>query len=333
MHAHCSHETNRKSTAQDDECFKVPDLCAIVSLMDVLSDVLAVMRTGRPRSALVAWQAPWAQEFAPVPGSAGFHVLLRGSCVLLRDGAEPLRLGAGDIVFRAHGDGHTLADSPGSRPDRPACGPAEVAGLPAFAVAGPAQDADATVTLCGAYELAPDLVHPLIHDLPGLIHIPAGRHQRLAATVGQLAAELIEPGPGSTALIPALLDTMLVHLLRTCLTGDHPAGWAAALSDPVTGAALRAMHREPGRDWTVAALAAEGGLSRAPFARRFTALLGRPPLTYLTWWRMTVAAGLLRSTGLTVGSVAGRVGYGSEFAFATAFKRRFGVSPGRYRVR
>jgi AraC-like DNA-binding protein len=101
----------------------------------------------------------------------------------------------------------------------------------------------------------------------------------------------------------------------------------------VTAAALQAMHREPGRDWTVAGLAAVGGLSRAPFARRFTELLGRPPLTYLTWWRMTVAAGLLRRTDLTVGAVAGQVGYGSEFAFAAAFKRRFGTPPGRYRRR
>ncbi|GIF44112.1 AraC family transcriptional regulator [Actinoplanes xinjiangensis] len=295
--------------------------------MDVLSDVLAVMRTGRARSALVAWQAPWAQEFAPVPGAAGFHVMLRGSCVLLRDGAEPVRLAEGDIVFRAHGDGHALADAPGTRPIAPACAPAPAGGPPPRAGAG------ATVTLCGAYELDPDLVHPLVRDLPDLIHVPAGSDPRLAAVVDHLAAELTEPGPGSDALIPALLDTMLVHLLRTCLGGRHRTGWAAALADPVTAAALHAMHREPGRNWTVAGLAATGGLSRAPFARRFTGLLGRPPLTYLTWWRMTMAAGLLRRTDLTVGAVAGRVGYGSEFAFAAAFKRRFGMPPGRYRRR
>ncbi|MDI6101828.1 AraC family transcriptional regulator [Actinoplanes sp. NEAU-A12] len=301
--------------------------------MDVLSDVLAVMRTGRVRSAQVAWHAPWAQEFAPVPGSAGFHVVLRGSCRLLQDGAEPLALGAGDIVFRPHGGGHVLADSPGTRPVAPACDPAEMGDLPAFAVVGSPASADATVTLCGAYELDPELVHPLIADLPELIHVPAqwGRHPHLRATVDLLAAELATPGAGSAALIPALLDTMLVYLLRTWLVGEHPTGWAAALADPVTGAALQAIHREPERDWTVAALAAEGGLSRAPFARRFTDLLGRPPMTYLTWWRLTVAAGLLRRTDTTVGAIAGQVGYGSEFAFAAAFKRRFGIPPGRYR--
>jgi AraC-like DNA-binding protein len=304
--------------------------------MDVLSDVLAVMRTGRPRSAHVEWQGSWAQEFAAVPGSAGFHVLLRGSCVLLRDGVEPLRLGAGDIVFRPHGGGHTLADSPGTQPVTPACDPARMPDPPRFAVVSAVEGGEAagdtTVTLCGAYEVEPELVHPLVTDLPDLIHIPAGRHPRLASVVDHLAAELTDPGPGSAALIPALLDTLLVHLLRTCLPGDRPAGWATALTDPVVGAALHAMHREPGRDWTVAGLAAVGGLSRAPFARRFTGLLGRPPMTYLTWWRMTVAAGRLRDTDRTLGAIAAEVGYGSEFAFAAAFKRRFGTPPGRYRL-
>ncbi|MEU4427351.1 AraC family transcriptional regulator [Actinoplanes sp. NPDC024001] len=301
--------------------------------MDVLSDVLAVLRTGRARSAQVVWHAPWAQEFAAVPGAAGFHVVLRGSCRLLRPGAQPLTLAAGDIVFRPHGDGHVLADSPGTRPVTPACDPAEMGDLPAYASVGSPGTGEATVTLCGAYELDAGLVHPLIRDLPDLIHVPAqwGRHPHLRATVDLLAAELTEPGPGAEALVPALLDTMLVYLLRTSLTGEHPTGWAAALADPVTGAALRAIHREPGRPWTVAALAAEGGLSRAPFARRFADLLGQPPMSYLTWWRLTVAAGLLRRTDTTLGAIAGQVGYASEFAFAAAFKRRFGVAPGRYR--
>ncbi|MFC7531920.1 AraC family transcriptional regulator [Actinoplanes sp. GCM10030250] len=301
--------------------------------MDVLSDVLAVMRTGKVRSALIAWHAPWAQEFAAVPGSAGFHVVLRGTCLLLRPGAQPLTLTGGDIVFRAHGDGHTLADSPSTRPEMPACAPSDLADLPRYAVVGTPGDADATVTLCGAYELDPVLVHPLIRDLPGLIHIPAqwGRHPHLRATVDLLAAELTSPGPGAEALVPALLDTLLVYLLRTWLGGSSPVGWAAALTDPVTGAALQAMHHDPARPWTVAGLAASAGVSRAPFARRFTEVLGRPPMTYLTWWRLTLAAGLLQRTDTPIGGIATQVGYTSEFAFAAAFKRQFGLPPGRYR--
>jgi AraC-like DNA-binding protein len=187
------------------------------------------------------------------------------------------------------------------------------------------------VTLCGAYEIEPTRTHPLVHGLPELIHVAPT--DELRAAVGLLAAETERPRLGTDAVVPALLDTMLLYLLRSWYD-DQPAaatGWAAALNDPVTGAALHAMHEDPGRAWTVASLAAHAGLSRAPFARRFTTLVGRPPLGYLTWWRMTVAARLLRDSDATVAAVAHRVGYGSEFAFATAFRRHHGSAPGRYR--
>jgi AraC-like DNA-binding protein len=127
----------------------------------------------------------------------------------------------------------------------------------------------------------------------------------------------------------------LLYILRAWLD-QQPArgattGWAAALSDPVTTAALQAIHQAPAQPWTVATLAAEAGLSRAPFARRFAALLGQPPLTYLTWWRMTTAARLLHESDAPLSAIAARVGYASEFAFANAFKRQYGTAPGRYR--
>jgi AraC-like DNA-binding protein len=110
-------------------------------------------------------------------------------------------------------------------------------------------------------------------------------------------------------------------------------GWSAALADPAVAQALSAIHGHPERPWTVQSLAALAGLSRAPFARRFTETVGSPPLAYLTWWRMTTAARLLRESDRPLRAVAARTGYVSEFAFARAFKREFGVAPGRYRER
>ncbi|MEU5964103.1 AraC family transcriptional regulator [Micromonospora parva] len=309
--------------------------------MDVLSDVITVMRAGQPRSALVTWHAPWAQQFASVPGSAGFQIVLQGPCWLVAPDSGPVPLATGDIVFRPHGRGHTLADSPSTPPDAPACEPTDeplqpyaddVVGTPA------GTDAATTVTLCGAYQLDPTHAHPLLDDLPELIHLPAhlGPHPELRATVDLLATELKRPRLGTDAIIPALLDTLLLHILRTWLD-QNPGpetvrpGWAMALNDPATAAALHAIHRDPSRSWTVAALAAEAKLSRAPFARRFTALVAQPPLTYLTWWRMTIAARLLRQSDRPLSAIAGRVGYTSEFAFSAAFKRRYGTAPGRYR--
>ncbi|MFC8263924.1 AraC family transcriptional regulator [Streptomyces sp. NPDC057291] len=308
--------------------------------MDVLSDVVAVTRTGRPRSAHVRWHAPWEQEFASVPGSAGFQVILQGSCWLLPPNAEAVQLGTGDVVFLPHGSGHTLADSPESLVTAPACGPDNHELYDAYASDRVDRSGDGgpvTVVLCGAYQLDPSRTHPLLLTLPDLIHLPAhsGRHPELRSAVQLLAAELENPRLGTDAVVPALLDTLLLYILRIWFT-EQPArgdttGWAAALNDPPVTAALHAIHRDPAAPWTVAKLAAEAGLSRAPFARRFALLIGQPPLGYLTWWRMTTAARLLRTSGAPLRSIAAQVGYTSEFAFANAFKRTHGTAPGAYR--
>lgn len=272
--------------------------------MDILSDVIAVTRTGEPRSHKHTWRAPWSQRFAPVDGASSFHVVLHGRCRLVQPGRAPLELREGDVLFLPRAQEHTLAS-----------------------------DADGqTVALCGAYELDPARAHPLLLTLPDVVHLPARLGVDLRLAVELLGAELAEPGLGTAALVPALLESMLVYILRTWLgTAGPAAGWASALRDPVVATALHVMHDDPARPWTVAALAAEAGLSRAPFARRFSATVGQPPLTYLTWWRLTVASRLLRETSLSLATIAGEVGYLSEFSFATAFKRQFGVPPGRYR--
>ncbi|MFF4344495.1 AraC family transcriptional regulator [Kitasatospora sp. NPDC001540] len=328
--------------------------------MDVLSDVVTVARTGRPRSARVRWHAPWAQEFAAVPGALAFQLVLEGRCWLLRPDAAPLRLERGDVLFLPRGSGHVLADSPTASDVAPACtpdsfptgtgptgtSPADTALVAADRVDRLGLDGPATVLLCGAYRTDPSRTHPLLHTLPELLHLPSAPadHPELHAAVGLLAAEANGPRLGTDAIVPALLDTLLVYLLRRCFTdpavrnsGDAPnspagtADWAAALGDPALAAALHALHTAPGEPWTVAGLAARAGLSRAAFARRFAATVGLPPLRYLTWWRMTSAARLLRETDAPLRTVAAHLGYTSEFAFATAFKRAHGRPPGAYR--
>ncbi|MGW2017623.1 AraC family transcriptional regulator [Streptomyces sp. NPDC001927] len=308
--------------------------------MDVLSDVVAVTRTGRPRSAQVRWHAPWGQEFASVPGSAGFQVILQGSCWLLPPNGQPVQLGVGDVVFLPHGNGHTLADSPESLVTAPVCGPDDHELYDAYAsddVDRSGNGGPVTVVLCGAYELNPSRAHPLLLTLPDLIHVPADSdcHPELRSAVALLAAELDNPRLGTDAVVPALLDTLLLYILRIWFkeqsAREDTTGWAAALNDPPVTAALHSIHRDPAAPWTVAKLAAEAGLSRAPFARRFATLIGQPPLGYLTWWRMTTAARLLRTSDAPLRSIAAQVGYTSEFAFAHAFKRTHGIPPGAYR--
>nr|CEL13722.1 Transcriptional regulator, AraC family [Kibdelosporangium sp. MJ126-NF4] len=140
--------------------------------------------------------------------------------------------------------------------------------------------------------------------------------------------------PGQQVVLDRLLDLLLVCTLRAWFdrAESDPPAWYRALGDPVIGPVLRAMHTDPGGPWTADSLASVANVSRSAFARRFTELVGEPPLAYLTDWRMTLAADLLRRESAPVAAVASRVGYADGFAFSSAFKRVRGVSPSAYRA-
>ncbi|WP_274561664.1 AraC family transcriptional regulator [Streptomyces spiramyceticus] len=315
--------------------------------MDILTEALASMRTGRPTSVRTEGRAPWGLRLPSVAG-AGFHVVLHGSCWLIPledeeaparrleplEPLKPIALSPGDVIFLRDGRGHILADDPATpaeeeRPEhfRP--------GSP-IATVSMGGDGARTSLLCGNYHLDQGRPHPLVRQLPEVIHLPTrnGRHPELSAAVQLLGAELENPRIGSDGIVPTLIDSLLLYILRAWLEAQPPAaaaGWAAALGDSAVAPALAAIHEAPSATWTVEALADRGGLSRAAFARRFTTLVGEPPMAYLTRWRMTTAARLLRESDAPLTTVASRTGYGSEFAFAKAFKREYGTAPGVYR--
>ncbi|GLY97286.1 AraC family transcriptional regulator [Actinoplanes sp. NBRC 103695] len=275
--------------------------------MDVLSDAIAAMRTGRPYSSLTAADESWTMDFEPFDG-ARFHVVTAGRCRVVRSSEPVLTLGPGDAVLFPHGEAHILEN---------------------------ATD-EAAQILCGAYRLDQARPHPLIEDLPDVVSLPAGpdRYPGLQASIDLLRTELTEQSPGKDAVLPALLDVLLVQLIRAWFSTRsqlQDTGWCVALGDQAIARSLRAMHDDPADPWTVASLGARAGLSRAAFARRFTSLVGLPPLGYLTWWRLTTAASLLRTTDAPLSAVARRSGYGSAYAFANAFKREYGISAGAYR--
>ncbi|MFJ7131144.1 AraC family transcriptional regulator [Streptomyces sp. NPDC098101] len=326
--------------------------------MDVVSDAISAVRVGRPFSHLLRTGGRWCARLAPYDG-AGFHVLLEGTCWLLPDGGAPVALGPGDAVLLPHGTGHVIADSPA---DAETVARAEPfvrwggEGPASGTVPAPRPGEPEVVMLCGKYRLDRSHAHPLLAELPSLVHLPArdGAHPELRAAIGLLTGELGGPEggrPGSGIALPGLLDLLLVYMVRSWLDGSADGGtgrstggsmdggtgggtggvWPAALGDPVAAAALRALHADPAAPWTVDRLAAEAGVSRATLVRRFTARVGRAPMTYLTWWRLTRAAALLRDGTDPLAAVARRVGYGTPYALSHAFRREFGVTPGRYR--
>jgi AraC-like DNA-binding protein len=185
--------------------------------------------------------------------------------------------------------------------------------------------------LTGTYNLTGDVSGRLLHALPPAILLRAGDWD--CPVIPLLLAEIGKDDPGQEAVLDRLLDLLLIAVLRAWFDRPdaEPPGWYRAHGDPVVGPALRLLQHSPAESWTVASLAAEIGVSRAALARRFNELVGEPPMTFLTGWRIALAADKLREPGATVGSVAHEVGYGSPFALSTAFKRVRGVSPAEHR--
>ena len=172
----------------------------------------------------------------------------------------------------------------------------------------------------------------LLQALPTMVHLKSDMWDH--PLLGILEDELVKDEPGQEVILDRLLDLLLLTALKEwfALPDANPPGWYAAQSDPGVGAALRIIHNNPAHPWTVAELAAEVGMSRAGLSRRFTELVGEPPMAFLTSWRLTLAADLLCEPGTTIGAVANQVGYGSPYALSAAFKRVRGVSPKEHRL-
>ncbi|MFC6016376.1 AraC family transcriptional regulator [Plantactinospora solaniradicis] len=283
---------------------------------------------------------PWSlriQDEAPLT----LVVLLRGGAVLLPDTGEVRPLGEGDVAILRGPDPYTVADDPATPPQviiHPGQRCTTVRGenlAQAMDLGvrtwGNSPDG-ATVMLTGTYQLHGEIGRRLLGALPNLLVLPSG--ERLTPLVRLINDEIVQDVPGQEAILDRLLDLLLVAVLRAWFArpeAEAPA-WYRAHADPVVGRALRMLHNNPAHAWTVASLAGATGVSRAGLARRFAELVGEPPMSYLTGWRLALAADLLREPDATVASVARQVGYGSPFALSTAFKRERGISPHEHRI-
>jgi AraC-like DNA-binding protein len=301
--------------------------------MDVLANVLGVAKLANSLVCQSELVTPWGLAIE-APSKTVVHLVRRGACWLWVEGdAAPTLLGPGDVVLVSRGLRHTLTDDPATpaEPWEEALGKMRVrlAQQPALA-------AEATQLLCAAYEFEAEGRHPLVGLLPRLIRLNLNDAERdpVHALVQLLLHESGRTLAGHDIVIPRLVDSLFVFIIRAWLESQPvgTAGWFGALRDPQIGRALGLIHDNPERPWTVANLAKAVALSRAAFARRFGELVGEPPLKYLTRWRMSLAAKILKTTGAPVDAVAIQVGYDSSTAFTKAFQRHLHVSPGRYRA-
>lgn len=267
--------------------------------------------------------------------------VLRGDAWVRHGEDAPVHLDEGSVVVGCGGVALVMGDDPGTAPqvlitDRDTCSDA----VTGESVAernrtGPRTwgDPDAPVAvLLSAYRTGGELFAVLERDLPSLVVV--GPDPVTAAVLTAVATETQSERPGQQVVVDRLMELLLFAAVRAFLASPaaRVPAWSTALADPIVGRALRAMHTEPERRWTVAGLADVAAASRTAFTGRFRDLVGEPPLAHLTRWRMALAADVLREDPrLDLSAVAARVGYADAFSFSTAFRRVRGVSPSQHR--
>ncbi|MER7495542.1 AraC family transcriptional regulator [Streptomyces pharetrae] len=309
--------------------------------MDALAALLAGPRARGAFLIRACFDPPWAVRVAD-RAPLTVMVMARGDAWITPETGRPVRLAAGELAIARGPAPYTCADHPDTEPQalilpggachhpdgRPLNGSMDL-GVRTW---GGRLDGSA-VMLIGTYLWPGEIGGRLLDALPPLLTLTTDVWD--CPLTPLLAEEIVRDAPGQDVVLDRLLDLLVIAALRAWFARPEaePPGWYRALADPVAGRALRLMQDDPAHPWTVAALAAKCGVSRAALARRFTELVGEPPMTHLTGWRLALAADRLRDTAHTLEAIARQVGYGSAFALSTAFKRRYGMSPQEFRGR
>lgn len=297
--------------------------------MDPLSDILSILKPESYLTAGLDAGGAWAIRFGNRPGTIKCHVVTAGTCWLAVDGIDAVQLVAGDCIILPSGRSFTLASD------------LTLAPVDAHDVLSHARPGDVIVHKDGGsfaflgtrFEVDGLKASALLGALPPLIHLhEADDRDAMRWCITQLMIEMRDGRPGGMLAARHLAHLMLLRAFRLHLSrqaGDR-VGLLYALADSHLGEAIEAMHAEPAYRWTLAELASRAGLSRSIFAERFRARVGETPIGYLTRWRMMLASDRLAIGRESLGSIANALGYESENAFNTAFRRVMGCSPRRY---
>jgi len=315
--------------------------------MDAFSDILSGVKLNGAVFFTAEFSAPWGFSSAAssamvktlAPGVTHlvlYHLVIDGGAVIELAGAPPVRLEPGDVVVFPHGDPHDMSSG------RDAAKPFPDYGInakirshdlrPLHAGGG----GDVSRFVCGYMTCDPYLSRPILNGLPSIFKVNI-RNDRsghwLESSILNLVEEAASGRVGSEAMLAKVSEALFVDTLRRYVSGlpEQQIGWLAGARDPIVGKCLGLLHSRIAQPWTIADLAEEVGISRSALVERFTQYLSEPPMTYLTRWRLQVAARSLTSSSRGVAEIAAEVGYESEAAFNRAFKREFGQPPGRYR--
>jgi AraC-like DNA-binding protein len=310
--------------------------------MDALTGLLSEVRSSGAVIGRTILTPPWSIRFAD-RAPLTLVSMLRGGGWIVPDEGQQVAIREAEVAIVVGSEPFVVADTPyASAPltyTRSAAGHCTAAGgteatdEPPLGLRTCGESTDGPmVLLTGSYQVWGRVSASLLGALPRVLVVPhAGE---LCPVLDLTVAEMERDTPGQQAVLDRLLDLLLLSALREwfALPGAKSPGWYRAMGDGVVGRALRLLHKYPARAWTVTDLASRVGVSRATLARRFTDLVGEPPMAYLTSWRLCVATDLLEHTSATVDAIARQVGYESAFGLSVAFKRVYGTRPSQHRA-
>ena len=315
--------------------------------MDAFSEILSGVKMHGAVFFTAEFSAPWGLSMPAAnvmaaklaPGAAHlvtYHLVVEGGAVIELADGRSIELMPGDIVIFPHGDSHHMSSGKGAIRPFPNYGinaKIKSRDLSPLCAGG---GGETSRFVCGYMTCDPYLSRPILNGLPPVfkVNIRTDRSGHwLESSILHLVEEAASGRVGSEAMLAKLSEALFVDTLRRYVAGlpDQQMGWLAGARDPIVGKSLGLLHGRIAHPWTIAALADQVGISRSALVERFTRYLSEPPMTYLTRWRLQLAARALEKTSRGVAEIAADVGYESEAAFNRAFKREFGQPPGRYR--
>jgi len=299
---------------------------------DVLGDILDSIPMKSTVWGPLTFQPPWG--IYTKSGDIQYYIVNRGRCLLEVDRiSSSAELGQGDLVLLTQKRSHRLCDALTSTA---VCLEEEASAIGLRGKDNIKSDRPSTSILAGSIAIDPSISYPILSLLPPVVHIKRESGDcasRLNGILKVMTEEIASPRSGTQMIVNRLSQIIFIYAVRTYMSrmASNSDNQLSALFDPEIGQALRCIHQNPGRPWTVASLADEVGLSRSTFAAKFCSLVGMPPLHYLLEYRMRKACDILRTSPKGIKEIAIRMGYASEAAFGNAFKRWSGTSPGSFR--
>lgn len=294
-------------------------------MSDPLSEIITLLRPRAVFSKPITGTGRWAVRYTRF-GHPSFAAVLEGRCRLTLDGQPPTTLCAGDFLLLPATPAFTIG---GFEPVKPVRVDAHAAAAANLEAHHGARTGLPDVRMLGGYfQFDSTDAGLLVSLLPAVLHLRGA--ERLSQLVRMVAEESRGSSAGRDLVLTRLVEILLIEALRSAPADDAPPGLLRGLADPQLARAIRQMHAQIDRAWTIPVLAKAAVMSRSSFFDRFTRRVGMPPMAYLLGWRMTVAKNLLRQAGVSVKQVADRVGYGSASTFSTAFARHVGTPPSRF---